>query len=128
MAKEARTPQIAFWLESQNGHELAVSDWVLAEFSSAISIKRRSGQIDDTGRADALTEFKRLVAVSLSVLPVERAQFRMASHFADQFALGLRGADALHLAIAAGHGATLCTLDRRLHDAGMALGVKVLLL
>ncbi len=52
----------------------------------------------------------------------------MASQFADQFALGLRGGDALHLAIAADHGATLCTLDRRLNDAGLALGVKTLLL
>jgi predicted nucleic acid-binding protein len=128
LAKEARTPQIAYWLESQNGQVLAVSDWVIAEFSSALSIKRRTGQIDDSDRADALTEFKRLVDVSFSVFPVERAQFRMASQFADQFALGLRGGDALHLAIAADHGATLCTLDRRLNDAGLALGVKTLLL
>ncbi len=99
-----------------------MSDWVIAEFSSALSVKRRSGQIDDTGRVDALTEFKRLADVSFSVLPVQRTKFRMASQFADQFALGLRGPDALHLA------AAVCTLDRRLHDSGVALGVKTLLL
>jgi uncharacterized protein len=40
----------------------------------------------------------------------------------------LRAGDALHLAICADQGATLCTLDRRLSDAGSKLGVKTQLL
>ena len=40
----------------------------------------------------------------------------------------MRAGDALHLAICADHGATLCTLDRRLAEAGPALGVKATLL
>jgi predicted nucleic acid-binding protein len=40
----------------------------------------------------------------------------------------LRAGDALHLAICATHGATLCTLDQRLSDAGSALGVEAMLL
>jgi predicted nucleic acid-binding protein len=54
--------------------------------------------------------------------------FRTAARFADQHVLGLRAGDALHLAICADHGATLCTLDRRLANAGSALGVKAMLL
>jgi predicted nucleic acid-binding protein len=46
----------------------------------------------------------------------------------DQPVLGLRAGDALHLAICADHGATLCTLDRRLNEAGPVLGVKTMLL
>jgi len=42
--------------------------------------------------------------------------------------LALRAGDALHLAICADHGATLCTLDRRLSEAGSTLGVKTMLL
>ncbi|HWX27774.1 MAG TPA: hypothetical protein VNZ53_10105 [Steroidobacteraceae bacterium] len=42
--------------------------------------------------------------------------------------LGLRAGDALHLAVCADHGATLCTLDHRLSDAGSALGVNAMLL
>ncbi|MDE2464494.1 MAG: PIN domain-containing protein, partial [Alphaproteobacteria bacterium] len=53
---------------------------------------------------------------------------RTAARLADQHALGLRAGDALHLAICADHGATLCTLDRRLGEAGPALGVKAELL
>ena len=52
----------------------------------------------------------------------------LAARFADQYELGLRAGDALHLAICVDHGATLCTLDRRLSGAGSALGVKTMLL
>jgi predicted nucleic acid-binding protein len=55
-------------------------------------------------------------------------QFRTAARFADHYVLGLRAGDALHLAICSDHGATLCTLDRGLSEAGAALGVKTMLL
>ena len=99
-----------------------------AEFSSALSIKLRTGQIKAEHRADALAAFTRLKADSLTILPVTRLEFRTAAQFADQHTLGLRAGDALHLAICADHGATLCTLDRRLGEAGPAPGVKTLLL
>jgi predicted nucleic acid-binding protein len=62
------------------------------------------------------------------VVPVSRLQFRTAARFADQHRLSLRAGDALHLAVCADHGATLCTLERRLSDAGPALGIKTMLL
>ena len=52
----------------------------------------------------------------------------MAARFADQYALGLRAGDALHLAICADRGAIICTLDRRLAEAALALGVETALL
>lgn len=58
------------------------------------------------------------------VLSVTRDHFVAAGQFAEQFNLGLRAADALHVAIAAGHGATICTLDRRLVEAASTLGVS----
>jgi predicted nucleic acid-binding protein len=84
--------------------------------------------MDAVHRADALAMFTRLSADSFTILPVTGLQFRTAARFADQYALGLRAADALHLAICADHGATLCTLDRRLSAAGPALGVKTMAL
>jgi predicted nucleic acid-binding protein len=47
---------------------------------------------------------------------------------ADWPALGLRAGDALHLAIASQHGATVYTLDQRIAEAGPALGVSAQLL
>jgi predicted nucleic acid-binding protein len=68
------------------------------------------------------------MAESLTTLPVSGSQFRTAARFVDHHALGLRAGDTLHLAICVDHGATLCTLDRRLGKAASALGVKTTLL
>jgi uncharacterized protein len=124
---ESDGPRIALWLQSQASEDLLVSDWVVTEFSAALSIKLRSGAIDAAQRGTALAEFSRICAESAAVLPVTRSQFRTAAGLADQHATGLRGGDALHLAIALDKRATLCTLDRRLNDAGFALGVATLL-
>jgi uncharacterized protein len=116
------------WLGAQSPENLAISDWVMTEFSSALSIKLRTGQIDTTDRMEALAIFTRLAADSFTVLPVTRSQFRTGARFAAQHALGLRAGDMLHLAVCADHGATLCTLDRRLGEAGPTLGVRTMLL
>jgi uncharacterized protein len=125
---EAETERIQHWLGRQPEDNLAISDWVATEFTSALSIKLRTGQIDANDRAEVLAKFARLSADSLTVVPVSRLQFRTAARFADQHTLGLRAGDALHLAVCADHGATLCTLDRRLNDAGSLLGIKTILL
>ena len=97
LTKEAETTRVQRWLSEQEPAALAVSDWVVAEFSAALSLKVRSRRMT-------------------------------AARFADQFAVGLRAGDALHLVICADHGAALCTLDRVLGKAGPALGVKTLVL
>jgi predicted nucleic acid-binding protein len=75
-------------------------------------------------RSDALAIFAVWVEENFALLPISSLQYRTVARFADQFKLGLRASDALHLAICAEHGATLCTLDRQLGEAGPSLGVK----
>lgn len=128
LTNEAETRRVQKWLGDQPTDDLAISDWVTTEFSSALSIKLRTGRIEVAHRADALAMFARLCTDSLTILPASNAQFRTAARFADQYVLGLRAGDALHLAVCADHGATLCTLDRRLGEAGPALGVKAMVL
>ena len=128
LTNEVKTSRVQAWLAQQEPGRLAISEWVATEFSAALSIKLRSGRIDATNRADALAVFARLREDDFTVLPVSAFQFRTAARFADQHARGLRAGDALHLAICSDHGATLCTLDRRLSEAGPALGVKTTLL
>ena len=125
---EVQTDRIQAWLKDQTQDELVISDWVTTEFSSALSIKLRTRQIAVEHRARALVLFTRIYADGLTVLPVSRTNFRTAAGFADHHHLSLRASDALHLAICADTGATLCTLDRRLAEAGAALGVPTLLL
>lgn len=122
---EAASPRVRAWLGAQAAASLAISDWTLTEMSSALALRVRTAQITVAQRAAALARFNRLVAENLIVLPVTGGQFRTAARFVDQQRLGLRAGDALHLAVAAEHGALVQTLDRRLADAGPALGVPV---
>lgn len=128
LTNETETERTQTWLGQQPRDDLVISDWVAVEFSSALSIKLRTGQIEAVHRAEALATFTRLAAESFAVVPLSRSQFRTAARFVEQHALGLRAGDALHLSVCADLGATLCSLDQRLHDAGLALGVKTMLL
>jgi len=128
LTNETETKRMQTWLAAQKSGNLAVSEWVATEFSAALSIKLRTGQIEKAHRSDALAMFAQLLTGSFASLPISAMEFRAAAHFADRYTLGLRAGDALHLAVCANHGATLCTLDRRLNEAGTALGVKTMLL
>ena len=125
---EGHTAQAQDWLEDQEPDQLVVSDWVVTEVASALSIKRRTGQIDDVTHARVSRAFDELARDAFSVLPVPRSAFVAAAAMAGRPEVGLRSGDALHLATADHHGARLCTRDARQAEAGNRLGLDVFLL
>ncbi|HEX3535137.1 MAG TPA: type II toxin-antitoxin system VapC family toxin [Stellaceae bacterium] len=124
LTNESSTGRVQAWLDSCGEGELSISPWVIAEFSSALRLKQRTRQLTADERAAALATFAELVADTLTVRPITNAHFHAAASLVERSTLALRAPDALHLAICSGHGETLCTLDRRLAEAGTALGVK----
>jgi predicted nucleic acid-binding protein len=126
LTREVRT-DAAHSLLAKHGDELAISPWVVTETSAALSIKCRIGQISSSDRNHAIALFRRLAGTAFAMLEIGPADFQAAAELADRHDTGLRAGDALHLAIAARHGARLHTLDRDLAKAARALGVAAVL-
>lgn len=116
------------WLSAQREGELVISDWVLTEVASAMSQKQRAGDVDEVGRSRAEQILARLRRESLGVLPVTREAFERAATLCQRAELLLRASDALHLAVAEGSRATVCTRDRRQAEAALAIGMSAQLL
>ncbi|UGX87329.1 type II toxin-antitoxin system VapC family toxin [Phyllobacterium meliloti] len=128
LTAESQTERMLDFLGAQHAEPLAVSDWTITEFSSALSLKVRMKQLEVQHRNSSLAAFHRLVGESFETLPITGTQFRSAAQIADQYAAGIRARDALHLAVAIHHGATIYTLDRKFAEAAENMGAIAKLL
>jgi predicted nucleic acid-binding protein len=114
------------WLES-NEEALVSADWILTEFSSALSLKVRRGEITKSQAARARTEGEIFLQSGLRLLPVPRATFREAARLANNYSTGLRAGDSLHLAMALEANAPkIVTADSTLHRSATTNGIEVI--
>jgi predicted nucleic acid-binding protein len=127
VAREAASERVLTWLAEKSSFDLAISEWVITEFSAALSVKLRQGQITKDVQRAALSAFKDACRDSLTLLQIETHHFRAAARLADQHETGLRAGDALHLALCLEEVAILATLDKRLAASGTQIGVQTLL-
>ena len=99
LTPEAGTARVERWFEDLS-ETLVSADWTLTEFHSAIALKTRTGQLLSRQATDVLVLFEQLCAGGLTLIPVSRVAYRAAAVLVDDFEQGLRGADALHIAVA----------------------------
>lgn len=97
--KEGRSAAMLYWY-THCKDELVSSVWCVAEFSSALGIKQRTGQLTSVQAADAWLRFERLYSSDLRLLPAEPAIFHRAASMARDASTGLRAGDSVHLASA----------------------------
>lgn len=107
---------------------LAISSWSVTELHSALCLKVRTKALSQTQAETVLQGFERSLAPGLLVLELEPQDFRNANACLRGWSTSLRAADALHLAIASGRGATLCSLDAPFVAAAQQLGLEAELL
>ena len=123
--REPKSDAVLAWLET-SGQRLVVSEWSIAEFSSAAAIKVRTGEIAPALARQARTRFMDFAGSHCSIAVPQRSEFRRAAERADDVGLKLRAGDALHLAIAEASkaGGILC-LDETMAAGAKAMGLNV---
>ncbi|MES3151830.1 type II toxin-antitoxin system VapC family toxin [Sphingomonas faeni] len=121
---EAQSEDVRAWL-SRRADTLAVSHWVVTEFSGALAMKRRLVVIDTVGWNGVMKAWQRFCAGELHVESVTETDFALAATLLDRGDLKLRSGDALHLAIVVARGWSLATLDHDLAQAATQMRVDV---
>ena len=120
--EETVTAKVRRWIARQRKTLLA-SEWTLTECISAFGLKVRRREISTADAKLATQSITLLFDESIEILPIEAAHFHQAQLWLQEYELGLRAADALHLAIAHLSSCTLATYDKVLIKS--AKGLKV---
>ena len=120
---EIMTPDAWGWVSQQQAGSIAASDWTLTEFSSALAVKVRTNAIDADTHAKTLFAVKRFASNQLMLIQPEKPDFHRAAELCDNWEMGLRAGDALHLAIAERQGMAVCTLDKVMKESALVLGL-----
>ena len=112
------------WLGLQEAKPLWISHWVILEIAGVIALCERRGELDPQNAQDIRNTFKQFQQERLALVEPRAQDFLLAQEWLHQSnQITLRSGDALHLAIAKRHELALCSADRALIKAGLALGV-----
>ncbi len=123
---EPMSEAVLAWIET-SGERLVVSEWAIAEFSSAAAIKVRTGEIASAMAKKARARFLDFAQDHCSIAVPQRAEFRRAAELAGDPDLKLRAGDALHLAIAeASKVLGILCLDEAMAAGAKTIGLNVI--
>lgn len=127
--REPKTELVQAWVEAHGMAGLACAEWVKTEYASALSIKRRRGDIDDDHFERAHRAFGKICVAGPAWLSVEKQDFFEAARLCADPATKMRAGDALHLAVAMRCQCTeFLSLDIVLNDNAQRLGLGAITL
>lgn len=121
---EAESRRIEAWL---GGPAIVpvISDLVVLKFSAVMSRLVREGRATPEKARATIRLFGRWHEARGRPIAITRRLFTLARGFVEQPALGVRGPDALHLALVHATGLPFATFDVRLGRAAATLGLTV---
>lgn len=120
---EPKSDDVAKWYINSLAKMIS-STWAFTEFSSALSLKVRTGQITEKQSREAWKKFDGLCQNDIELLPIENKVYYSAGILVIDSKSNLRAGDALHLAVAKQlKSKSLATLDKVL--AKNASNVKI---
>ena len=122
------TATVEAWFE-KTAEPISISPWTVLEFRSNIGVRIRRADLPRATGVAAIRRFEAATAVHFQVLVPAPEHFVRAGHWLADPDCALRSGDALHLAIAFGHGCDqFVTCDQPLGAAArkLKLNVKVL--
>jgi predicted nucleic acid-binding protein len=121
---EESSDQVEATLARLPAGSVATSLWTLVEFSSLIGRRVRMRDLASAQAARVRTKFRQLIDTGCVLLVPGAADFSVAAELLENHRTGLRGGDALHLAIARNQGAAdFYTLDEKLIRAARLLSI-----
>lgn len=124
--QEPTSARVAQFVAGLPSGEIAISHWTRVEFSSVLAREVRMGGLEALAADSAIIQFDAIIAESFTVLLPGPEAFDLARQYLARYESGLRGGDALHLAIASTHRATaIYSLDKVLIKAGTLFGLPV---
>jgi uncharacterized protein len=124
LVQEPASASIDRFLEALSDRPV-VSDFAAGEVASALARLVRMALVTAQDAHERLADFDAWRAGDAQRVEVLNSDAEQAALFVRRFDLGLRMADALHLAIAQRQAFSLVTLDERMVTAGHTLGVDV---
>lgn len=126
--KEQKSDDVAKWYTNSSAKMIS-STWAFTEFSSALSLKVRTGQITEKQSREAWKKFDGLCQNDIELLPIENKVYYSAGILVVDSKSNLRAGDALHLAVAKQlKSKSLATLDKVLAKNANSVKIQAVLI
>ncbi len=122
---EAASDAVEAFVRSLQSGLLATSAWTRVEFASLVSRRVRMRELDEDQASAVRMRFEQLLSESFRIVIPGAADYDTAAMLLRDHRTGLRGGDALHLAVAHNQQMRmLYSLDAQMVGAARALGIR----